>query len=199
MATQATPSEPPPGDLGAVVEFALREFADGFVRALPDIVAGIAFLAVAVVVVKLVMAVVRFTLARTLAEESPVFRQFVSTLVFVFLAFGVALSFLSVVGFDGIAASLGTATGFLALGVAYAVSEMIADAVAGVYLLRDPDFNPGDTVDIGGTVGEVSAIELRKTRLTVDGDTVVRGNAEIEKQWTLKAEPEGLGGLEELD
>jgi len=144
MLTQQTPT----GDLTTVVESALREFVAGFVTALPDIIAGI-----------------------------------------VFLAFGVGLSFLSVVGLDGIAASLGTATGFLALGVSYALSEMLADAVAGVYLLRDPDFNPGYTVDIGGTVGEVQAIELRKTRLDVDGDTVVRGNAEIEKQWTRKADP----------
>jgi small-conductance mechanosensitive channel len=70
---------------------------------------------------------------------------------------------------------------------------MIADAVAGVYLLRDPDFNPGYEVDIGGTVGEVKAIELRKTRLDVDGDTVVRGNAEIEKKWTRKAESGSVG------
>ena len=185
MPTQQTPT----ADLTAVVEGALREFVAGFVAALPDIIAGVAFLAVAAVLVKLVMVVVRFVLRRALADESPVYRQFIATVVFVFLAFAVALSFLSVVGLDGIAASLGTATGFLALGVSYALSEMLADAVAGVYLLRDPDFNPGHTVDIGGTVGEVQAIELRKTRLDVDGDTVVRGNAEIEKQWTRKADP----------
>ena len=81
------------------------------------------------------------------------------------------------------AASLGTATGFLALGVAYALSNMIADAVAGIYLLRDPDLAPGDRVEVDDTVGEVRAIELRKTRLRVDGDAVDRGNADIEKRW----------------
>jgi small-conductance mechanosensitive channel len=96
----------------------------------------------------------------------------------------VALSFLSIVGLTAIAASLGTATGFLALGVSYALSEMIKDAVAGVYLLRDPDFNPGDTIKAGDTTGEVAAIELRKTRFRVDGDTVVRANAAIEERWT---------------
>jgi small-conductance mechanosensitive channel len=53
-----------------------------------------------------------------------------------------------------------------------------------VYLLRDPDFMPGDTVTSGDTTGEVKAIELRKTRLTVDGDTLVRANGEIESEWT---------------
>ncbi|MFB6117819.1 mechanosensitive ion channel domain-containing protein [Halosegnis sp.] len=189
MFAQSTPV-PLSGDLTAIVEFALREFVASFVAALPRIIAGVTFLIVAGLVVKLVMTAVRYGLDRTFAGESPVYRQFISTVVFVFLAFGVVLSFLSVVGLDGIAASLGTATGFVALGVSYAVSGMLADAVAGVYLLRDPDFNPGDTVDIGGAVGRVKAIELRKTRFDVDGDTVVRGNAEIEKKWTQKSAPD---------
>ncbi|MFC7175804.1 mechanosensitive ion channel domain-containing protein [Halosegnis marinus] len=183
---QASSGAPPTGDLVAVVEYALREFAAGLVRALPDLVAGVAFLVVAAVVVRVVMLLVRAALARAFPEESQVYRQFLATIVFVFLVFGAGLSFLSLVGLDGIAASLGTATGFIALGVSYALSGMIADAVAGVYLLRDPDFMPGDTVDVGGTVGEVKAIELRKTRLDVEGDTVVRANAEIEKKWTKK-------------
>jgi len=168
---------------GLVAE-ALNRFVADVSEALPDIIAGIVFLIIAGVGVKVIMALVRAALRRTVPGESPVYRQFVATIVAVFLWFGVGLSFLSVVGLDGIATSLGTAAGFLALGVSYATSNMIADAVAGVYLLRDEDFNPGDTVDIGGTVGVVRSIELRKTRLTVEDDTVVRGNAEIEKKWT---------------
>ena len=169
---------------GGVVRQALDEFVRNIVDVLPDLLTGLVFLVLAFVLIRLLMFGVKFGLRRVLPGESPVYRQFVSTIVLVFLWFGVALTFLSIVGLDGIATSLGTATGFLALGVSYALSGMIADAVAGVYLLRDPDFDPGDTVDIGGTVGTVKAIELRKTRLTVGQDTVVRANAEIEKKWT---------------
>ncbi|MFB6191765.1 MAG: mechanosensitive ion channel domain-containing protein [Haloarculaceae archaeon] len=183
------PVPPAPSTVDGIVRAAVAGFLRDLVAALPGILAGLIFLALAVAVVAVVMRVVRAVLARTLSDASPVYRQFVATLVFVFMIFGLALSFLSIVGLDGIAASLGTATGFLALGVSYALSGMIADAVAGVYLLRDPDFNPGDRVDVGGTVGEVRAIELRKTRLAVDGDTVVRANAEIEKKWTKKGPP----------
>lgn len=174
-----------------IVESALREFVAGIRDALPDLLAGVVFLALAAVVIKVVMTVVRYALRRGLPGESPVYRQFVATLVLVFLWFGAALSFLSILGLTAIAASLGTGAGFLALGVSYALSGMIADAVAGVYLLRDPDFNPGDRVDAAGTVGVVNAIELRKTRIDVEGDTVVRANAEIEKKWTKMADDEG--------
>jgi small-conductance mechanosensitive channel len=121
-------------------------------------------------------------------HKQPVYVQLGGTLTAVVLWFGALLAFLAAVGLPNIAAALGTASGFLALGVSYALSGMIADAVAGLYLLRDPDFNPGDTVTATDVTGTVDAIELRKTRLDVDGDTVVRANAEIEKKWTKKAE-----------
>ena len=167
-----------------VVTDAFEQLYGGIAAALPDILTGLVFLVLSAAVIKLVMAVVRVVLRRVLPGEGPVYRQFIAAIVLVFLWFAVGLSFLSIVGLTLIAASLGTATGFLALGVSYALSGMIADAVAGVYLLRDPDFNPGDTIRAGDTTGEVAAIELRKTRFLVDGNVVVRANAEIEKNWT---------------
>ena len=169
---------------GVVVE-ALQRFLTDVEAALPTLIAGVVYLVVAALLVKLVLAVVRVFLRRTIPDESRVYRQFIGTVVAVFLWFAVGLSFLSVVGLNGIAQSLGTAAGFVALGVSYALSNMIADAVAGVYLLRDADFNPGDVVDVDGTVGEVETIELRKTRLLVpEGDTVVMANGDIEGGWT---------------
>jgi hypothetical protein len=67
---------------------------------------------------------------------------------------------------------------------------MIADAVAGVYHLRDPDFETGNTVRIGDMEGVVESIELRKTRFAVADDTVVRGNADIEARWTKVGDEE---------
>lgn len=176
---------------GVVVD-AFDKFVVNLRAALPNLFAGIVFLVLAAVLVKVVMVAVRFGLRRALPGEAPVYRQFLAIVVLVFLWFGVALSFLSIIGLGDIAASLGTATGFLALGVAYALSGMIADAVAGIYLLRDADFMPGDRVQVGDTEGVVKSIELRKTRLDVDGDTRVQGNADIEKRWTKRED----GGAE---
>ncbi|MBX0294395.1 mechanosensitive ion channel domain-containing protein [Haloarcula nitratireducens] len=168
----------------SVVVSALEQLLGSIRETLPNVLAGLVFLTIAAVGIKLVMLAVRAVLRRALPGEAPVYRQFIASLVLVFLWFGVGLSFLSIVGLTLVAASLGTATGFLALGVSYALSDMIADAVSGVYLLRDPDFNPGDTVTVKDTTGEVLAIELRKTRFDVDGNVVVRANADIEQQWT---------------
>lgn len=172
-----------------LLEHTINEFVADVAGALPTVLAGLVFLVVAGVGVSIAMRVVRWVLRRTWPAAEPAYRQFVARVVSLFLWFGVALTFLSVVGLEAIAASLGTASGFLALGVAYALSGMLADAVAGVYLLRDPDFNPGDEVVVGDMTGVVETIELRKTRFDVDADTVVRGNAEIEKRWTKRGPP----------
>ncbi len=181
---QARTGPEPPGSVDEAITRAVAAFVDGIVTAVPRILSGLLFLLLAAVLVRTVLWLVDRVLARVVREESDVYRQFVRTVVAVFLWFGVVLAFLSVVGLDEIAAALGTASGFLALGVSYALSGMIADAVAGIYLLRDPDFNVGDTVTAGDTTGEVTQIELRKTRIAVGDDTVVRANAEIEKRWT---------------
>jgi hypothetical protein len=178
-----------------VVEDGIDRFVGDIAAAIPRILAGLIFLAIAGVLAKVVMIVVRTLLRRSLDDEDAVYRQFVSAIVAAFLWFGIGLSFLSIVGLDQIASSMGTAAGFLALGVSYSLSNMIADAVAGVYLLRDPDFMPGDEVKVGDVSGTVRSIELRKTRFTDENeDTVVRGNAEIEKKWTKLEDADAVGG-----
>lgn len=185
-----TPVEEP--SVAAAVAEALDAFVVDLTSALPSIIAGVVFLAIAAALVWAVMRVVEFGLGRVFPAESPVYRDFLATLIRLFLWFGVALTFLSVLGLDEIAASLGTATGFVALGVAYATSDMIEDAVSGVYLLRDPDFNVGDRVETAKASGVVTDIELRKTRFDVDGDVVVVANAAIEDNWRkLAGKPGG--------
>jgi len=171
--------------VGSLTEQVVQGFITDIQGALPKLLTGLVFLVISGAAIRLGRWAVATTLSRLLPDTPDIYRQFVLTVLWLFAWFGVGLAFLSIVGLGEIAAALGTATGFLALGVSYALSGMIADAVAGMYLLRDPDFNPGDQVTVGDVTGTIRAIELRKTRFDVKGDTVVRGNAEIEKRWTL--------------
>ncbi|WP_096395573.1 mechanosensitive ion channel domain-containing protein [Halorubrum trapanicum] len=163
----------------------LSNFVEGLAVAIPRLLSGLVFLALAYVTVRIVLPVVRRSIDRLYVGDRELVGDLIVTLVSIFLWFGVALTFLKVVGMGDIAASLGTAVGFIALGVSYALSEMIEDTVAGVYLLRDPDFNVGDRVEAKGVTGTVAAIELRKTRIDADnGDRIVMANREIEPRWT---------------
>jgi small-conductance mechanosensitive channel len=163
----------------------LSNFVEGLAVAIPRLLSGLTFLALAYATVRIVLSVVRRSITRLHVGDRELVGDLIVTLASVFLWFGVALTFLTVVGTGDIAASLGTAVGFIALGVSYALSEMIEDTVAGVYPLRDPDFNVGHRVESKGVTGTVAAIGLRKTRIDTDaGDRIVMANREIEPRWT---------------
>jgi len=177
------------GVLRRAVRATVNELTAGVIAAVPKLVAGLVFLAVAYVGIKLVLAVVGAVLDRIYGGEDELIGRLFVDVVGLFLWFGAALALLKVIGMGDIAASLGTAAGFIALGISYALSNMIADTVAGVYLLRDPDFNPGDRVTAESVTGTVRAIELRKSRIELEsGDVAVLANRDVEKKWTKKAE-----------
>jgi len=159
---------------------------------IPSLLRVLIVLALAYVGIKLVLFVVRRVLGRIYGEREDLVVDLLATIVAIFLWFGVALSILSTLGMGQIAASLGTATGFIALGVSYALSDMIEDTVAGVYLLRDPDFEVGDHVVTDKGEGVVEAIELRKCRLRqADGDVLVVANGDLEKKWKRTGDQSG--------
>ncbi|WP_049985604.1 mechanosensitive ion channel family protein [Halobellus rufus] len=167
------------------VQRTVNEFAAGIQQAAPKLLTGVVFLLLAYVAIRLVTSAIRRTLAAVYPDEQGLIVDLGATVAGIFLWFGAALTLLEILGMGEIAASLGTAAGFVALGVSYALSNMIADTVAGVYLLRDPDFNPGDEVKSDPVTGVVEAIELRKTRFRNEaGETVVVANRDVEKKWT---------------
>jgi small-conductance mechanosensitive channel len=164
------------------------ELGDAIAVAVPRFVTGLVFFGIAYVVIRTVLALIRSLLGGIYPDDQHLVANLWVTVVGVFLWFGALLVLLNILGLGGVAASLGTGAGFLALGVSYALSEMIADAVAGVYLLRDPDFNPGDRVTTQSFTGTVRRIELRKSRFELDdGDVVVLANRDVEKRWTKES------------
>ncbi|NHN59358.1 mechanosensitive ion channel family protein [Halorussus rarus] len=174
------------GGFGGIVAESLAELRAGFVDAIPTFVTALLFFVVAYAGIRVALSLVRSALDRVYADE--LVADLFAAVAGVFMWFGAALALLKILGMGEVAASLGTATGFVALGVSYALSDMIADTVSGVYLLRDPDFEPGDAVVTADETGVVREIGLRKTRLAVDGgDTLVLGNSLVEERWTKKA------------
>ncbi|MFC7075024.1 mechanosensitive ion channel family protein [Haloarcula halophila] len=163
------------------------ELVDGIMAAVPKIVLGTLFLALAYVAIKVILTIARSVFERLYPSSQRLVVDLTVTVIAIFLWFGAALVLLNIVGLGNVAASLGTASGFIGLGVAFALQDMIADTVAGVYLLRDPDFNEGYRVDTASVTGTITAIGLRKTRLRVeDGSLVVLANREVEKRWRLE-------------
>lgn len=173
---------------GSIGERVLTEFLEGVIAAIPRVISGVLFLAFSYVAIRIALAATRTAFDRIYPEEQRLIVDLSVAVVGLFLWFGAALALLKIVGLGDIAASLGTAGGFIGLGVAFALKEMIADTVAGVYLLKDPDFTPGDRVETASVTGTVTQIDLRKTRIrSDDGELVVLANRDVEKKWTNRS------------
>lgn len=173
---------------------ALGEFGSAIVESVPRLLSGLLFLTLAWLGIKVVLAVVRNVLDRAYPAEQDMIVDLSVVVIGGLLWFGALLVLLKIVGMGEVAAGLGTATGFIALGVAFALKEMIADTVAGVYLLRDPDFNIGDTVATASVTGTIVRIDLRKTRIQEEtGNLVVVSNRDVEKRWSQQETPESTG------
>ncbi|ATW89930.1 mechanosensitive ion channel-like protein [Halohasta litchfieldiae] len=171
-----------------IAERVVSEFLTDILSILPTLISGLVFLTLAYILIRVIRSVLRSTLGRLYSQEEQLIVDLVVTVVTVFLWFGAGLTLFKIVGMDDVAASLGTATGFVALGIAFALKEMIADTVAGVYLLQDADFNEGDLVTTASVTGTVTGIDLRKTRIrSEEGDLIVVANRDVEKKWVQEA------------
>lgn len=177
---------------GATPRSIISELISGILQVVPKLLTGFLFLVIAYVGIRVALGVVRRVLRQAYSDDQSPIVELTVVVVGIFLWFGALLSLLKILGMGDIAASLGTATGFVGLGVAFALKEMIADTVAGVYLIRDPDFDVGDRVDTASVTGTIENIGLRKTRiLNADGDLVVVANRDVEKKWMLVSESIG--------
>lgn len=173
----------------ATIDSVTTEFFNGIITAIPNVLSGILFLVLSYVSIKFILAVVRGILSRVYPESQTLIVDLQVVVVGLFLWFGAALALFKIVGLGEVAASLGTAAGFIGLGIAFALKEMIADTVAGVYLLRDEELNIGDSVDTASVSGTIRWIDLPKTRIeSDDGDLIVLANRDVEKKWVQNSE-----------
>lgn len=146
------------------------------------ILTTLVFLIFASIAIKLVSRSLRTLFRRRYTEETIV--NLLESLSKGLMWFSATLIALSILGFSQIAAALGTAAGFVALGVSFALKDVLSDTVAGIHLAKDRDFNNGDRVKVDGQEGEIIEVGLTKSRLRLEKDDVfVLNNSDVEKKW----------------
>ena len=103
----------------------------------------------------------------------------VSTTVVVVAVVAVALA-ATVAGFGVVLAAFATLAGALALAVGFAAQDLIANFVAGVFIIQDEPFTVGDWIEWDGNSGVVRDIQLRVTKLdTFDNQMVTVPNSDL--------------------
>nr|WP_245180901.1 mechanosensitive ion channel family protein [Halomicroarcula amylolytica] len=103
----------------------------------------------------------------------------VSVTVAVVAVVAVALA-ATVAGFGVVLAAFATLAGALALAVGFAAQDLIANFVAGVFIIQDEPFTTGDWIEWNGNAGVVREVQLRVTKLdTFDNQLVTVPNSDL--------------------
>ena len=103
----------------------------------------------------------------------------VSMTVLVTAVFAVALA-ATVAGFGTVLAAFATLGGALTLAVGFAAQDLIANFVAGVFIVKDEPFTVGDWIEWDGNEGVVREIQMRVTKLdTFDNQLVTVPNSDL--------------------
>ena len=152
----------------------------------PVVVSAVTTVVLFVVVFVLVYLVGRYFVTRAVRGglerrgfEETIVGLVVSVTVAVTAVVAVAVA-ATVAGFGVVLAAFATLAGALALAVGFAAQDLIANFVAGVFIIQDEPFEAGDWIEWDGNEGVVREIQLRVTKLdTFDNELVTVPNSAL--------------------
>jgi len=91
-----------------------------------------------------------------------------------------AITTLAILGLTGLFFSALTAAGIVTIIVAFAVKDVAANFISGIFILLDQPFVSGDFIEIGNYSGTVRKISLRSTEIvTFEGPVVTIPNSKM--------------------
>jgi small-conductance mechanosensitive channel len=139
---------------------------------------GVAFIVVLVLgKVLLVPAVNQALESRNLNSAIRSLGENVTSAVVWVLALAVAFT---VAGFGSFLAAVATLGGAFALALGFAAQDLLGNFVAGVFILKDEPFVPGDWIEWDGNTGRVEEIDLRVSRVrTFDNELITVPNNDL--------------------
>jgi len=99
---------------------------------------------------------------------------------------------LRMVGLSQVAITLSGSLFVIGLAIANGANTLVGDVISGLFLAKDPDFDIGFRIKSGDTEGVIESIDIRKTRIRTDKNTLyVLPNAVIDKErWEILSRPE---------
>jgi small-conductance mechanosensitive channel len=160
---------------------------DEFTSAYGDLVVSFGITVVSFVVTFLILYLVGKPIAiritrRALDERefSPSIVNLGATVAGTIAVFGAVAIAAVVAGFPVILSAFATIFGALALGFGFAAADVVANFVAGIFIIRDEPFEVGDYIEWGGNGGIVREINLRVSKLdTWDNEQITVPNSEL--------------------
>lgn len=153
---------------------------------IPPIISALTTIAVFIVAFMAIYLLGKYLMTRTVEQslthrgyKQPLVDLAVSTTVVVSAVIAVALA-ATIAGFGVVLVAFATLGGALALAVGFAAQDLIANFVAGIFIIQDEPFTVGDWIEWDGNSGVVREIEMRVTKLdTFDNELVTVPNNDL--------------------
>lgn len=158
---------------------------DDLCRWVPKIVSCIQFITFVLVVVTIILIVIRKLLNKT--QRSKTVAMLLCNLIRWLTAIVLVIAVLYIWGVD--ATALITGAGVITLVVGLGMQSLIADVVAGLFIVFENEFNVGDWITVGDFRGEVISIGIRTTKLRAAGNIKILNNNAIQGVLNHTVEP----------
>jgi small-conductance mechanosensitive channel len=171
-----------------MTEAVIESIAEAAVEATPRLALAAGFLFVAAIGVRLTVDGVSGRVGTV--AGNPAQQRLLELSVRTLLWFVIGLVTLALLGFEQLATALGTASGFLALGITFGVRQALSEVIAGLYLIEDEEFVRGQRITTDSETGTIEHVGLRRTKLRSDEsqDRTIISNDRIESKWKLHAD-----------
>jgi len=170
-----------------------NQLNESLIKGIPDaivlVLGGVIFLAVALVIIRVVRSVLGAAVMRMPIDKK--IGGLLVKAVYGLMLFTVVVAFLEMIGLHNIALALGGAIAFIALAIGMAMNSVLGDLVSGGFLLGEKDFGQGFVVEAAGVKGTVVDVDIRKTRIKGDdGVLYVIPNKAVEgATWKVISRP----------
>lgn len=146
-------------------------------RLIPRIVSCIQVITIVLLIVTILLVCLRKFFGKT--QRSRTVASLIANLIRWLTAIVIVIVILAIV-FNVNAAALVAGAGVITLVVGLGMQSLIADVVAGLFIVFENEFNVGDWITVDGFRGEVISIGIRTTKLKVLGNIKIINNNAIQ-------------------
>lgn len=171
------------------------EFFDAVLALVPKLVQSIQTVTVILLITTIILFVIKRTAHKT--RRGFTVSRLLCNLIKWVVAVVLAIAVLAIWGIDTTA--LITGAGVITLVVGLGMQSLIADVVAGLFIVFENEFNIGDIITVDGYRGEVIEMGIRTTKLKAVGNIKIFNNSDIRAVLNQSADLSVAKSLVDID
>lgn len=170
-------------------------FLNSVMRVIPNVIRCVQIISITAIITTLLLFIISRTFVKS--QRSITVSRLICNLIKWLVTIVLIIVVLAVWGVDTTA--LITGAGVITLIVGLGLQSLIADIVAGLFIVFENEFNIGDIITVDGFRGEVVSMGIRTTKLKAAGNIKIFNNSEIKGVLNQTTEPSTAKALIDIE